>query len=229
MIGTVYKIEIGEKIYIGSTIQKLSRRQILHNSRLNQEKYNNKLYEECRVNNIDKIICIPLETKEIEDIKDIRILEQEYIKKLQPLLNECSAYTGITGITIEQYNKQYREKNKDKIREQKKEYRKNNVVKIKEKKKQDYIKNREHYREKGKENYIKNREHNREYSKKYRDNNREDIIKKQKEYYITNKEKVLEKQKENITCPICGHVGRKNKLNRHQQTKKCLAASVREI
>jgi len=222
MIGTVYKIEIGEKIYIGSTIQKLSDRQRKHNFNLKQEEYKNKLYKKCRENNITKIICILLEEKEIEDIDEIRLLEQEYITKLQPSLNHCSAYTGIKGITIEHYNKQYRENNIDKIREQKKEYRKNNVEKIKEKKKQDYIKNREHCREKSKEKYIKNRETYREYSKTYRENNREDIIKKQKEYYITNKEIVLEKQKENITCPICGFVGRKNKLNRHQKTKKCL-------
>ena len=187
MIGTIYKIEIGEKIYIGSTINKLSRRQRKHNEDYRKRK--SKLYEECRKHNVEKIICIPLEVKEIENELEIRLLEQEYIDKLKPLLNQKSAPSGLP--TLEQ-RKQYREKNKEKIREMKKEYRKNNKEKESIKKKQDWIKNREHY------------------------------IEQKKQYYENNKTEINEKRKEYITCPICGFVGRKDKLNRHQKTKKCL-------
>jgi hypothetical protein len=104
MIGKVYKIEVNNQIYIGSTISKLNDRETQHNYRLNQNIRTNKLYEECRKNEITKIICILLEEKEIENELEIRILEEEYITKLQPTLNSWSAYTGLT---IEEYQKKY--------------------------------------------------------------------------------------------------------------------------
>jgi len=202
MIGTVYKIEIGENIYIGSTIQPLKERQIKHNYERKRKNY--KLYEECRKHNITKIICILLEEKEIEDIDEIRQLEQEYITKLQPSLNSQLAYTGLTH---KEYNKQDYIKNREHYREKNKQYREKNKDEIREKKKQDWIKNREHYREKKKENY---------------EMNKQKILEKKKENYEMNKQKILEKQRDDITCLICGFVSRKNKLLRHQRSKKCL-------
>jgi len=202
MIGTVYKIEIGEKIYIGSTIQKLYKRQTKHNE--DYRKRNNKLYQECRKHNVEKIICIPLEVKEIENDLEIRLLEQEYIDELNPLLNQKSTPSGLPRL---EQRKQYREKNKEKIREMKKKYYKNNKEKESIKRKQDWIKNREHYIEQ---------------QKQYCENNKERIKENNKKYYQNNKEELNDKKKVDITCPICGFVGRKDKLNRHQRTKKCL-------
>jgi hypothetical protein len=203
MIGTVYKIEIGENIYIGSTIKKLNERQRLHNIRLNQNVRTNKLYEECRKHNVEKIICIALETKEIEDDLEIRELENKYIDELKPSLNHKASYTGLTGLTQEEYSKEYskeyREKNKETVLEKKKIYYENNKDRIIEQRKQ------------------------------YRKNNKDKIRQQRKEYRENNIEKISEQKKVDITCPICGFVGRKHKLNRHKRTKKCLAASVREI
>lgn len=248
MIGTVYKIEIGEKIYIGSTIKKLNERQRLHNIRLNQNIIKYKLYEECRKHNVAKIICIPLKELEIEDELEIRELEQEYIDELKPSLNHRASYTGLTGLTQEEYNqeyhKEYREKNKEILSEKKKQYyennketlleqckqyRKNNVELIRERKKQDYIKNKEHYLDYQKEYQQNNKDKIRQQKKEYEQNNKDKIREQKKEYRKNNIEKIREQKKVDITCPICGHVGRKDKLNRHQETKKCLAASVREI
>jgi len=134
MIGTVYKIEIGENIYIGSTIKKLSYRQSRHNCRLNKNVKTNKLYEECKKHNIEKIICILLEEIEIEDIDEIRKLEQEYITKLQPSLNHKSAYTGLTQQQYrKEYYKEWRDNNKEKVKECKKGYYENNKKKLLEK------------------------------------------------------------------------------------------------
>jgi len=137
MKGTVYKIEVGEDIYVGSTILKLCRRQGEHNFYLKKIKNKIKLYQECIKNNIDKIICIPLETKEIENDFEIRELEQKYIEELNPSLNQYSAYTGLTK---KEYNKQWiynnKERKKEYDKEYRKEYRKKNKEKIKEQKKQ---------------------------------------------------------------------------------------------
>jgi len=133
MIGTVYKIEVGEDIYVGSTINELKERQRQHNIKLNKNKYKNKLYEKCRKYNIENIICILLEEKEIENDLEIRELEQQYMDKLQPSLNHMSSYTGLTLLTKADYDKEYRNNNIERIRERAKQYRENNKDKINEK------------------------------------------------------------------------------------------------
>jgi len=149
MIGTVYKIEIGEGIYVGSTIQKLCKRQNTHNDRLKQEEYKNKLYEECRINNIENIVCIPLEVKEIENELEIRQLEQEYITKLQPSLNSNLAYTGLTREEyIKEYKKQYNEDNKETLKEKNKEYNKEYYKNNRDKRKEYYENNKKKLLEK---------------------------------------------------------------------------------
>ena len=70
--------------------------------------------------------------------------------------------------------KEYREKNKEKIREQKKEYRKKNKEKIKEYRKE--------YREKNKEKIQEYREKNKEKAIEYREKNKEKAIEYHKEY-----------------------------------------------
>ena len=106
-MGFIYQIKIGEDFYIGSTKLKLSQRQQLHNQCLNNPKnigYNYYLYKFCREHNVKKIICELLET--VED-GELKILEQEYIKMLEPTLNTNRAYR-----TIEEYKEQMRLINK---------------------------------------------------------------------------------------------------------------------
>ena len=92
-MGFIYKIEVGEECYIGSTKKKyLSQRQQLHNQCLNNpnnKDYNGPLYRFCREHNIEKIICELLETV---DDSELRILEQEYITMLEPSLNSIRAF-----------------------------------------------------------------------------------------------------------------------------------------
>ena len=92
-MGFIYKIEIDNKLYIGSTKQKyLCKRQGEHNYYLNNpntKNYNLLLYRFCREKKVNKIICELIE--EVED-SELKILEQEYIKMLEPSLNVIRAY-----------------------------------------------------------------------------------------------------------------------------------------
>jgi len=56
-------------------------------------------------------------------------------------------------------------------------------------------------------------------NKEWLEDNKEYHYNKNKEYYHNNKEKINEKGK----CDICGFIGLKKKLKRHQQSKKCLS------
>ena len=148
MIGRVYKIEVNkDDFYIGSTTLDIRKRENTHNHRLRKKENKCKLYEECRKNNITEIICILLKEKEIADIKEIRLLEQEYITKLQPSLNSQIAYTGLTKNQYnKEYKKEYYKKNKEKYNQynkNKKEYNKEYYEKNKENKK-DYYENNKH-------------------------------------------------------------------------------------
>ena len=109
-MGFIYKIEIDNQIYIGSTKQKLYQRQNNHNQDLNNQHrkdYNNPLYKFCREHNVSKIICEMIE--EVED-SELKILEQEYMNKLKPTLNSQRAYQ-----TIEELKEQIEKQNKKKI------------------------------------------------------------------------------------------------------------------
>ena len=103
-MGFIYKIEIDNEIYIGSTkLKYLSQRQQLHNQCLNNPNridYNNPLYRFCREKKVKKLICELLET--VED-SELRILEQEYINMLEPTLNTRRAYQ--TEEELLEYNK----------------------------------------------------------------------------------------------------------------------------
>ena len=109
-MGFIYKIEVGEDLYIGSTKLKcLSQRQAVHNYNLNNpnsKKYNIYLYRFCREHNVSKIICEIIE--EVDDT-ELVLLEQEYINMLEPSLNSYRAFQ-----TIEDRKEQFRINNKKK-------------------------------------------------------------------------------------------------------------------
>ena len=113
MDGIIYKIEIYNEIYIGSTIQKLSQRQRLHNYNLKVK--NCKLQKFCKENNINNITLIEIEKVKINNKIELNIIEQKYINELQPSLNSKRAYR--TEEESRSRHKEYKNKNKDKIKE----------------------------------------------------------------------------------------------------------------
>ena len=149
-MGIVYKLfcldsDIKE-FYIGSSTNfKKRKRDHKHNcNNENSNGHNLKVYKFIRANggynNFDYEIL--LET--IED--DIKKIEQKYIDDLQPTLNCCNA-CGIDKIKkkeqMKKYyekNKEYKLKNKEKIKEQSRLYRLKNKIKIREKQRLYYLK-----------------------------------------------------------------------------------------
>ena len=92
--------------------------------------------------------------------------------------------------------KEYRENNKEKIKEYRKEYKKYNKEKIKEHNKKYYEKIKEYHKEYFKEYRKNNKEKIKEYKKEYLENNKEKIKYYFKEYRENNKELIKEKRKE---------------------------------
>lgn len=112
----VYKIEIGDDFYIGSTKQRLGQRGGEHNREI-RDGNESPFYSFCRENDIKKVKCIQLERFECDTRQEIYMKEQEWIDKLNPTLNKFRAYTN-----REEYKKQLLIKNKEHIKEYNKIY-----------------------------------------------------------------------------------------------------------
>jgi len=128
--GKIYKIinENCETVYIGSTTQSLCQRYTRHNHKAPNHK------------------IILIENYSCNSKEELCKREQEIIDEHSLLLNKYRAF-GIDESRRKEYKikhyKEYREQNKDKIKQKQKEYRENN----KEKKKKYYENNKEKIQE----------------------------------------------------------------------------------
>ncbi len=119
MKGYIYEINIGDKKYVGSTkMTYLCERQQKHNQELRENIKQTPLFEECRKQNISKIICDLIETVEVEDTKQLRTIEQSYIDKLKPELNLFKAIRTEEDERIDNNKrvKEYYNRNQEKVK-----------------------------------------------------------------------------------------------------------------
>tara|TARA_R110001606_G_scaffold77599_1_gene179257 strand:- start:158 stop:808 length:651 start_codon:yes stop_codon:yes gene_type:complete len=192
----------GDDIYIGSTTQTLAQRKAKHKSEYDRggnltskvlfEKYTDvriELIEECPCDKKCKLIA-----REGHYIRTT-----DCVNKVVPG-RTSQEYKEDNREHIKEKHKEYCENNKEKIKEQCKEYHENNKEKIKEYKKEYRENNKEHIKEKHKEW----RENNKEYGKEWREN---------------NKEHIRQHASEKITCE-CGCEIRRDKLAQHKRTQK---------
>lgn len=203
MIGYVYTIvnEDESVVHIGSTTRKL-------NLRYNHHKCNYKRWKDGKIKSccmiyhefdkygVDAFKIEVLEEVEFEDKCELYRRENHYISATN-CVNKNSAPTGLTPL---ERNKQYRETNKDKIKQYQEEYHETNKDKIKERKKQYY-------------------QANRDKKKEYQEANKDKISERMKHYYETNKDKINEKAKQKYDCP-CGSKYSHQHKARHEKTKK---------
>jgi hypothetical protein len=102
---------------------------------------------------------------------------------------------------MSEYNKKYNEKNKEKIAEKQKQYYEDNKKKVLVYQKQYNEKNKEKIAENSKQYRENNKEKIAENSKQYRENNKEKIAERDKQYREKNKEKISEKKKQYQQTP----------------------------
>ena len=182
-MNTIYKLyckdENIKEFYIGSSTNFKSRKN-KHKSDCNNENgrsYNIKVYKFIRANggfqNFDFEIL--LETDE----DDIKKLEQKYIDELKPTLNCFRA----CGFDSKEYGKQYRLKNKQKIKEYERLYRLKNT----ERQMKNRAENKEKMKEYNKLYYLKKNIKIKEYQKQYNKENKKKIKEYQRLRYLKKK------------------------------------------
>jgi len=200
-------------IYVGSTTN-FTKRKCTHKKSCNYEKSqgynlpkyvfirNNGGWNEWNMIEVEKYPCV--------DNNEARAREEYWRRSLSATLNGQRCFTTkeekIENAKI--YGDNYRNNNSEKIAEGKKKYNHNNKEKIAEKRKKYMYNNIEKYKK---------------YFDEYREENKEELKEKRVIYNNNHKEKRAETNSIKVQCPICGTLGAKNKLKRHQETVKCLS------
>ena len=198
--GKIYTIRSPQtdEIYIGSTIDTLSKRFYKHKNDFKRWKtgkysyvtsYKILEYDDCYIELLEMCPCnnkMELERKEGQLIR----ADDNAVNKIQP------------GRTY----KQYRLDNKEKIREQSKEYYYNNIDKVKKYKNQYYLDNADEVKER---------------TKQYRDHHPKEIKQYQTQYRIDKADKIKEHRNQRHNCECGGKYQNGNKST-HMKSKKHL-------
>jgi len=231
-----------KECYIGSTCNH-SRRKTGHKNRCNDKNdkgYNLKVYKFIRKNGgwedwefviLEKYPCKDKVEKEIRERYWVELMgtlnsdipsrtRKEWINDNKDKIRE---YRENNKEHIREQHKKYREKNKEHIREQSKKYYENNKDKIREYNKDYNEKYYEKNKEIIKENSKKYREENEEKIKEYRENNKDKSKENWKKYWEDNKDKINKKLRQPYTCITCNKTMNKSSKTPHEKTKKHLS------
>ena len=212
-IGYVYKIVCSNKTvtdcYVGSTNDIEIRRKD-HKSKCNNPNspaYNKPLYKFIRDNDgWDNFTLKKIKTVHYDNKIELLKKERHWVEKLEASLNK-----RLPSRTKKEYYKQYREINKEAIREQNKQYREANKEAINKYREE----HKEAIREQNKQYYADNKEA----INKYREEHKEAIRARDRQYYADNKVAILAKKSEKHDCPCGCQYTRANKA-RHERSKK---------
>ena len=201
-------------IYVGSTVQLLSKRFSAHRKRIefslyqyvnehyagNWGKWYIELYELYPCNSKQE-----LNKREGEIIREIATINKVIPNRTPKEWRQDNAdtirekkkqYYEANLDTIKEYKKTYRQINADDIKEKKKQYRQDNADALKEKRKQYYQQNVDSITEYQKQYHQNNIEKVKEYQKQYRQNHSDENREYKRLYYLRKKEEKEQKSTE---------------------------------
>jgi hypothetical protein len=198
--GKIYKLVSfqTDKVYIGSTCEKLSARIAKHKAKyrsfLNGQKCYITAFEIIKFDDVDIVL---LEESPCVSKEQLHKRERHHIENTDNCVNKSIPTRS---------KKEWTNDNKDKIKEYLQEWAKDNKNKLNE------------YR---KAYYEQNTDKIKEYKKEYYEKNIDKILVQKKEYNEKNIDRIKDYQKISYTCS-CGSEVKKCKKSRHDKTKKHL-------
>ena len=196
----VYKIvnEIDDKLYVGSTKQKLKERYSYHKSSCNNGS-TCKVHQHMRGVGIENCRIELIEQRMVNNEKERFQIEQSWIDNLKTSLNTIKAHM---------------------TEEEKKQYQQNNCKKYYEKNKEQMLQHYHLY-------YNENKKQIQKQQQNWKDVHKEEIKIYQQQYQQQWKNKLKEevkkyskKHKYDFKCDNCNFVGNKSHYNRHCNSKK---------
>ena len=190
-----------ENIYIGSTTNFIKRKN-LHKTTCNKENnkhYNLKIYQYIRENGgWNNWVMVQIEPFSCNSKKELETRERYWIELLKGKLN-CIIPTRTLA--------EWRDDNRDELKEYAKKY---------------HIDNKDKKKEYNKKYRIDNKEKLSEQKKKYRIDNHDERLEKDRQIYYNNRQRILEYKKQKVICDNCGCESTKGDLPRHKKSQKCI-------
>ena len=211
-------------LYVGSTCQALSKRFQKHKDSLTTYKKDRKLYSKMNEIGVDKFYIELIEEYPCDNVEQLRRREGETIREWKPILNKQIAgrtekewrednkeylkdqkkiYEHENRERLSEYRKDWYEDNKEEQKQKRKEYKENNRDKVLQQKREHHHRNKEKISEQKKQYYQDRKDYFLEKAKKYQEENREKCKEKSKAYHEANKERISEQRKVKIVCE-CG-------------------------
>lgn len=207
-LGKIYRIDVDDEVYVGSTTQLLCKRKQKHivASRTKPLNLYNKVNErEGGWLGIDIVLVenYPCESKEM-----LFARERYWIEQLNATLNM---------VIPTRTNKEYYEDNKESLIQKQKEYYVKNKQSLNEYNKQYQETHKTELAEKAKLRRENRKEAIAESKKKYREQNRAALIERDRQYYEQHKQAISENGKRKEQCPHCQKEMRKDSIKKHVQ------------
>ena len=204
--GKIYKLinnESSEILYVGSTCDTLPKR--LGGHKKTSKRYpNRKVYKNImEIGGWDNVKIVLIEKYPCDEKIDLLKRERYWIENCNSFNVEIPSRS----------DEEYRNDNKEKIKQRSRQYRLQNKEKI-------AVRERQYYQE-NKDKIVGR-------VRQYYQENKDKINEKKKQYYQENKKKIKEKRRERgrekITCPRCSSIITKSAVSKHKKSKKCLNA-----
>ena len=203
--GVIYYIELADDYYIGSTKQKLCKRQGHHNESLNRKNTQSNLYKTARELGIEKLKCVWIEDVIFNSIEELRAREEYWRKKYKDEKNS-NLNSQVCFQTLEEkkdYDNNY-----------------NQLQETKDRKKKHYEDNKERRKA------IPKTEERKKWEKEYEQKPEVKQMRREKsmDHYNKNKDEINEKairakQNEKKECPHCNKLMNGSNLKRHITTQ----------
>lgn len=239
--GRVYKIVSSKsnKVYVGSTFYPLTIRFNNHKSSYKRYK-NGKLKTQC--SSFDIFDSDGIENCKCEMIREYLVIDEHHLHAYEFLwmkkLHSVNIIEPMGKILKKQYNKLWREHNKEYIAETNAAYYEKNKERISKRSADYYQSNREHLLKKQKQYVNEHKEeikssrkayaekHKTEIKAKKRDyyeKNKDAFKEKGKQYYTDNRERVLARMSERVECRVCNITMNQSSMHKHVTTKSHLS------
>ena len=201
----IYSLSNPDLVYVGSTTQPLSKRLADHRGQYKRYQKGKgcytsyKIFEGCDDYRIELIEFCPCNSK-----MELHRTEGKYIREMDCVNKVVAGRTGkeyrqANRDKIKQYQRVYQQANRDKIKQSNKEYRQTNRDKIKQ------------YRQDNKQRRKQYYQDNKQRWKQYYQDNRQ--------YYQVNKDKLKARMNIKITCE-CGSIVSRRNISTHRKSKK---------
>lgn len=222
--GKVYRMNVGDEFYIGSSCAPLPKRKGQHKDKMKKFPLR-RLYQKVLEVGWENVSIVLVEEYPCENKMELERRERYWIDELQPSLNTYvptrtkKEHYEANKDTILQKTKEYREANKDFYKQYNKNYHEAHKETLAHKNKEYREANKEKLAKYFKEHYKANKEQKAKLQKEHYEANKSQILERIRTYQEANKERISQARSQQYPCSECGKEISKRNMSRHMKTQ----------